>query len=93
MFMAGLDTVAAQLTYSFWHLATHEADRRRLVSEPELIPTAMEEFLRYYAFVTPGLKVVKDTEIAGCRCRPEAWCTCRWHRRTATHAEFETPTR
>lgn len=66
MFMAGLDTVAAQLTYSFWHLATHDADRRRIVAEPELIPTAIEEFLRYYAFVTPGRKVMRDTDIAGC---------------------------
>ncbi|MET0663123.1 MAG: cytochrome P450 [Ilumatobacteraceae bacterium] len=66
MFMAGLDTVAAQLTFSWWHLATHDADRRRIVNEPELIPTAIEEFLRYYSFVTPGRKVVTDTEIAGC---------------------------
>lgn len=66
MFMAGLDTVAAQLTYNFWHLATHPEDRRRLVAEPDLWPSAIEEFLRYYAFVTPSRKVMKDTEIAGC---------------------------
>ena len=66
MFMAGLDTVAAQLTYSFWHLATHNDDRHRIVAEPDLIPSAMEEFLRYYSFVTPGRKVMSDTEIAGC---------------------------
>jgi cytochrome P450 len=66
MFMAGLDTVAAQLTFSFWHLATHESDRLRIVGDPSLIPTAVEEFLRYYSFVTPGRKVVKDTEVAGC---------------------------
>jgi cytochrome P450 len=66
MFMAGLDTVAAQLTYNFWHLATHPDDRRRLVAEPSLWPSAIEELLRYYSFVTPSRKVVKDTEIAGC---------------------------
>jgi cytochrome P450 len=66
MFMAGLDTVAAQLTFSFWHLATHDADRQRIVDEPAIIPTAIEEFLRYYSFVTPGRKVMHDTEIAGC---------------------------
>ncbi len=37
MFMAGLDTVAAQLTYSFWHLAMHDDDRHRIVAEPALI--------------------------------------------------------
>jgi cytochrome P450 len=66
MFMAGLDTVAAQLSYSFWHLATHDDDRRRIAADPSLIPAAMEEFLRYYAFVTPGRKVLEETEIAGC---------------------------
>jgi cytochrome P450 len=66
MFMAGLDTVAAQLTFSFWHLATHVADRRRIVDDPSLVDSAVEEFLRYYSFVTPGRKVVRDTEIAGC---------------------------
>ena len=66
MFMAGLDTVAAQLTYSFWHLATHDHDRHRIVAEPDLIPSAIEEFLRYYSFVTPGRKAMSDTEIAGC---------------------------
>lgn len=66
LFMAGLDTVAQQLTYSFFHLATHDDDRHRLASEPSLIPSAIEEFLRYYSFVSPGRKVVADTEVQGC---------------------------
>jgi cytochrome P450 len=66
MFMAGLDTVAMQLSYSTLHLATHEDDRQRLVAEPALFPTAIEEFLRYYAFVTPGRKIMQDTDFNGC---------------------------
>jgi cytochrome P450 len=66
MFMAGLDTVNTQLTYSFFHLATHPQDRKRLNDDPSLMAGAMEEFLRYYAFVTPGRKVMQDTEVAGC---------------------------
>ncbi|HEY3631106.1 MAG TPA: cytochrome P450 [Jatrophihabitantaceae bacterium] len=66
MFMAGLDTVSAQLGYSFLHLATNPDDRRRINEDPALIAPAMEEFLRYYAFVTPGRKVKQDTELAGC---------------------------
>jgi cytochrome P450 len=69
MFMAGLDTVNAQLTYSFLHLATHEEDRRRINEDPGLIASALEEFLRYYAFVTPGRKVLRDTELAGVEVR------------------------
>ncbi|MET0146947.1 MAG: cytochrome P450 [Ilumatobacteraceae bacterium] len=66
LFMAGLDTVAQQLTYSFFHLATHDDDRRRIVADPSLIPSATEEFLRYYSFVTPARKVMSDTEVRGC---------------------------
>jgi cytochrome P450 len=66
MFMAGLDTVATQLGYNFLHLATHPEDRRRINEDPSLIPSANEEFMRYYAFVTPGRKVMQDTELAGC---------------------------
>jgi cytochrome P450 len=65
MFMAGLDTVSTQLSYSVLHLATHEDDRARLNADPALLGPAIEEFLRYYAFVTPGRKVLHDTELAG----------------------------
>ena len=66
MFMAGLDTVAMQLSYSMWFLARHPEDRQRILDDPALWTPALEEFLRYYAFVSPGRKVMKDTEIAGC---------------------------
>jgi cytochrome P450 len=66
LFMAGLDTVAAQLSYSTLHLATHEDDRQRLVDDPSLFPTAIEEFLRYYSFVTPSRKITTDVEFHGC---------------------------
>ena len=66
LFMAGLDTVAMQLSYSFYHLARNPADRRRLVADPSLFEPAIEEFLRYYAFVSPGRKVMQDTSVGGC---------------------------
>jgi cytochrome P450 len=66
MFMAGLDTVAVSLGWIFRHLAGHPEDRQRIVDEPELIPSAVEEFLRAYAIVIPARKVVQDTEIQGC---------------------------
>jgi cytochrome P450 len=66
MFMAGLDTVTNMLAYSTWHLATHPDDRRRIVEDPELIRSAVEEFLRYYAIVTPGRNVLSDIDFHGC---------------------------
>jgi cytochrome P450 len=64
--LAGLDTTRATLGYIFWHLATHPDHRRRLVEEPELIPTFVEEALRYYPIVFgDGRKVTRDTEFHG----------------------------
>ena len=66
MFMAGLDTVSIQLSYAFWHLATHTADRRRIAEDPAVIPAAVEEFLRQFAFVAPSRKVMQDSDFHGC---------------------------
>jgi len=66
MFMAGLDTVAMQLCWSFLHLATHPNDRRRIVDDPSIIPSASEEFLRAFAFVVPSRKVLQDADFHGC---------------------------
>jgi cytochrome P450 len=64
--LAGLDTTKSQLGYNFFHLATHPDDRQRLVDNPQLIPSAIEELLRYYAFVPPARKLTKDVEYEGC---------------------------
>ncbi len=64
--VAGIDTTWSGIGSAMWHLATHESDRRRLVAEPELIPTAVEELLRAYSPVTMARIAVADTEIAGC---------------------------
>jgi cytochrome P450 len=64
--VAGIDTTWSAIGSCFWHLARHPEDRRRLVAEPELIPTAVEEFLRAYAPVTMAREVVKETTIGGC---------------------------
>jgi cytochrome P450 len=66
MFMAGLDTVAMQLCWTWLHLATHPADRDRIGSEPDIIPLATEEFLRVYSFVLPSRKVMQDVDWHGC---------------------------
>jgi cytochrome P450 len=70
MFMAGLDTVTAELGYGFLHLATHPADRQRLVDDPGIIPTATEELLRAYPIVNTPREVTRETEVAGCPVRP-----------------------
>jgi cytochrome P450 len=70
LLIAGIDTTWSAIGSCFWHLAQHPEDRRRLASEPALIPTAVEEFLRAYAPVTMAREVVKETTINGCPFKP-----------------------
>jgi len=64
--LAGLDTTRAQLGYMFRHLAMHPEDRRRLIDEPKLIPSAVEEVLRYYTMIFgDGRKVTQDLSFHG----------------------------
>ena len=64
--IAGIDTTWSGIGAALFHLASHEADRRRLVAEPELIPTAVEELLRAYSPVTMARIVTTDIEFNGC---------------------------
>ncbi|MGF1598836.1 MAG: cytochrome P450 [Acidimicrobiales bacterium] len=66
LLMAGIDTTWSSIGASLWHLATHPHDRDRLVAEPDLLPTAIEEFLRAYAPVTMARIASRDTEVGGC---------------------------
>ena len=64
--IAGVDTTWSAIGSSLWHLATHPEDRKRLVAEPELMPTAIEELLRAYSPVTMAREVTEDIVYAGC---------------------------
>ena len=66
LLIAGIDTTWSMIGSCLWHLANHSDDRKRLVAEPALIPTAVEEFLRAYAPATLAREIVKETEINGC---------------------------
>jgi cytochrome P450 len=66
LLIAGIDTPWSSIGSTMWHLATHPDDRRRLIAEPDLMPTAIEEFLRAYAPVTMARRLIEDTEYNGC---------------------------
>lgn len=66
LLVAGIDTTWSAIGASLWHLAKTPADRDRLMAEPALMPTAVEEFLRAFAPVTMAREVVGDTTIGGC---------------------------
>ncbi len=66
LLVAGVDTTWSAIGSSLWHLATHPEDQARLRAEPELMPLAVEEFLRMYSPVTMARYVTEDVEFNGC---------------------------
>ena len=73
LMIAGIDTTWSAIGASLWHLAQHPDDRKRLGAEPELMDTAVEEFLRAYAPVTMARLVAKDFEFDGCPMKEGDW--------------------
>ena len=63
----GVDTTTSVTSAALLHLSRHPADRRRLVAEPDLLDSAIEEFLRVYPPArTHARTAVRDTELGGC---------------------------
>jgi cytochrome P450 len=63
----GLHTTTNALGGMFYWLADHPEDRRALRERPELIPSVLEEFLRFTSPVTYiGRTLSRDIELHGC---------------------------
>src|SRR5580704_2550995 len=73
LLIAGIDTTWSAIGSSLWHLARTPADRERLVAEPALVPTAMEEFLRAFAPVTMARLVKEDMHWHGVDMKADDW--------------------
>jgi cytochrome P450 len=73
LLLAGIDTTWSAIGSAIWHLAMHPDDRRRLVAEPDLMPTAIEEMLRAYAPVTMARMVREDHDFHGCPMKQDEW--------------------
>ncbi len=65
MVAAGLDTVTAVLGLSLELLAKRPDIRQQIISDPSLIPSATEEFLRYFSLVNTCRQAVVDAEVEG----------------------------
>ena len=65
LLIGGIDTTWTTLGAALYHFATHPEDQARLRAEPELLDSAIEEVLRFYAPVEIGRIVTQNTELAG----------------------------
>jgi cytochrome P450 len=65
--IAGLDTVTDSLECFMARLAQHPEERRQFVDDPGIIPSAVEELLRWETPVTTVARVATcDLELEGC---------------------------
>jgi cytochrome P450 len=89
LLIAGIDTTWSAVGASLWHLARNPADRERLVAEPGLVPTAMEEFLRAYAPVTMARLVKQDMHWQGVDMRADDWILLSFPAANRDPAQFD----
>lgn len=63
---AGLETTASAMSFAFHYLATNPGERDRLIAEPEILPRAVEEFIRFAGSIH-GIPrtVAQETELSG----------------------------
>jgi len=89
LLIAGIDTTWSAIGASLWHLAKNPADRRRLVAERSLLPTATEEFLRAYAPVTMARLVKEDIRWHGVDMKADDWILLSFPAANRDPAQFD----
>jgi cytochrome P450 len=89
LLIAGIDTTSSAIGASLWHLAKFSRDRERLVAEPGLLPTAMEEFLRAYAPVTMARLAKQALHLRGVDMRADDWVLLSFPAANRDPAQFD----
>jgi cytochrome P450 len=89
LLIAGIDTTWSAIGASLWHLAKTPQDLQRLVADPRLLPTAMEEFLRAYAPVTMARLVKEDMHWRGVDMKADDWILLSFPAANRDAAQFD----
>jgi cytochrome P450 len=89
LLIAGIDTTWSAIGAALWHLAKTPEDRRRLVGDPALLPTALEEFLRAYAPVTMARLVKDDMQWRGADMKADDWILLSFPAANRDAAQFD----
>jgi cytochrome P450 len=91
LLIAGIDTTWSAIGSSLWHLAQNPDDVQRLLDDPEVVPFAIEEFLRAYAPVTMARMVAKDVDFHGCPMKKDDWVLLPFPAANRDPKKFEDP--
>ncbi|BBZ05628.1 cytochrome P450 [Mycolicibacterium chitae] len=65
LLLGGLHTVQGSLAWALQHLANNPGQRQKLIDNPDLLPSAIEEILRLEGAVSPGRRATRDTTLGG----------------------------
>lgn len=89
---AGLETTSSAMSFAFFYLGTHASERDRLVREAELMPTAIEEFIRFAGSVH-GLhrSVAEEVELSGHKFCPGETVVVNYAAANRDAREFDEP--
>jgi cytochrome P450 len=95
MFIAlsgGIDTTTALMSNTMVYLYEHPDDRRQLQSDPSLIDSACEEFLRYFTPVQSTARTVDEAvEVEGVELRHGDRVLLAWASANRDSEQFEDP--
>jgi cytochrome P450 len=91
--IAGLDTVTSSLSCIVASLATHPDTRRRVVADPDLLPGAIEEIMRFESPVpSSGARMaIRDTEVNGVPIKQGEMVYFCWASANLDPATFDDP--
>ena len=65
LLIGGLDTVATMMSQIMWFLAQRPEHRHALLADENLLPNAIEEFLRRFSLTNPARSAARDMDFHG----------------------------
>jgi cytochrome P450 len=91
-FAGGRDTLIHTMSGAMWHLARTPADLRRLRDEPDLLPRATEEFVRFFSPLTHiGRICTRPDEVVGLPRQPGDRIALCWAAANFDDSTFSDP--
>lgn len=91
LLIAGIDTTWSAIGSSLWHLSQNPHDLQRMIDDPDVIPFAVEEFLRAYAPVTMARMAANDVDFHGCPIKKDDWVLLPFPAANRDPEKFEDP--
>jgi len=77
--LGGIGTTTYVLGSALHYLATHPGDRRMLVEHPDMMPNAVEEFVRVFPpVIGSGRNCTRDVVVAGTPMKKGDWVLLSW---------------